>query len=99
MLDMSLSCLDSDRILAYMDDIVVFSKTFEDHIVSIEQLFARLRESGISLKISKCIFGGVKANFLGFELSHTGIKPQTHLTEVIESYKRLPLQNKSYVSF
>lgn len=88
MIDMSLSGLDSDRILAYMDDIVVFSKTFEDHVVSIEQLFARLRESGISLKLSKCIFASDKVDFLGFELSRTGIKPQTRLTESIESYKR-----------
>ena len=85
---MSLSGLDSDRILAYMDDIVEFSKTFEDHIVNIEQLFARLRESGISLKLSKCIFASDKVDFLGFELSRTGIKPQIRLTEAIESYKR-----------
>ena len=88
MIDMSLSGLNSDRILAYMDDIEVFSKTFEDHIVSIEQLFARLRESDISLKLSKCIFASDKVDFLGFELSRTGIKPQNRLTEAIESYKR-----------
>ena len=87
MIDMSLSGLDYDRILAHMDDIVVFSKTFEDHIVNIEQLFARLRESGISLKLSKCIFASEKVDFLGFELSRTGIKPQTRLTEAIDSYK------------
>ena len=56
MTDMSLSGLGSDRILAYMDDIVGFSKTFEDHIVNIEQLFARLRESGISLKLFQMHF-------------------------------------------
>eukprot|EP00112_Aurelia_sp_Birch-Aquarium-sp1_P010237 Seg2195.9 transcript_id=Seg2195.9/GoldUCD/mRNA.D3Y31 product="Retrovirus-related Pol polyprotein from transposon 17.6" pseudo=true protein_id=Seg2195.9/GoldUCD/D3Y31 len=64
---MSLSGLDSDRILAYMDDIVVFSKTFEDHV---------------------CIFASDKVDFLGFELSRTGIKPQTRLTESTKSYKR-----------
>ena len=54
--DLSLSGLNSEKILAYTDDIVVFSKTFDDHVADIAQLFGRLRESGISLKLSKCIF-------------------------------------------
>ena len=64
MIDMSLSGLNSDRILAYMDDIVVFSKTFDDHVASIAQLFGRLRASGILLKLSKCIFASNKVDFL-----------------------------------
>ena len=44
---MSLSGLNSERILAHMDVIVVFRKTFDDHVASIAQLFGRLRKSGI----------------------------------------------------
>ena len=84
---MSLSVLNLERILAYVDDTVVFSKTFDDHKTSIKQLFARLRESGISLKLSKCIFAGNKMDFLGFQLFSHGIKPQPRLTEAIDLYK------------
>ena len=88
MVDMSLSGLNSERILAYMDDIVEFSKAVDDHVASIAKHFGRLRESGISLKLSKCIFASSKVEFLGFELSGYGIKPQPRLTEAIELYKR-----------
>ena len=71
-----------------MDDTVVFSKTFDDHITSIKQLFTQLRESGISLKLSKCIFASNKVDFLGFELSSHSIKPQPHVTEAIDLYKQ-----------
>ena len=88
MMDMCLSGLRTDRILAYMDDIIVFNKTFEDHLLSLRSLFERLRTGNISLKASKCEVGYSKVNFLGYELSSEGIRPQERLTEAINSFKR-----------
>ena len=76
LIDITLSGLPSDRILAYMDDIVIFSRSFREHFTDIEQIFNRLRDSGISLKLSKCVFASTKVDFLGFELSKEGIRPQ-----------------------
>ena len=87
MIDITLSALQSARILAYMDDIVIFSKTFEEHLENLEQIFNRLRSSGISLKLSKCVFASEKVNFRGFSLSREGIKPQSRLTESIEQFQ------------
>ena len=86
MMDITLSGLPSDRVLAYMDDIVIFSGNFQEHLHNLEQVFQRLQSSGISLKLSKCVFACNKVNFLGFELSKGGIKPQARLT--IDNYKR-----------
>eukprot|EP00794_Sanderia_malayensis_P010295 gene10295-11356_t len=86
-MDITLAGLASDRILAYMDDVVVFSRTFNEHLVNLEKIFNRLRTSGISLKLSKCLFASDKVDFLGFELSREGIKPQARLTTAIQSYK------------
>ena len=80
MMDITLAGLASDRILAYMDDVVIFSKTFAEHLVDIERIFHRLRSSGILLKLSKCLFASDKVDFLGFELSRQGIKPRSRLT-------------------
>jgi len=88
MIDITLSGLPLDCVLAYMDDIVVFSKDFQEHLLNLEQVFQRLKLSGISLKLSKCVFARKKVDFLGFELSNEGIKPQAHLTEAIDQYKR-----------
>ena len=85
-MDITLSGLASDRILGYMDDIVIFSPSFKEHLADIEQVFHRLQSSGISLKISN--FARHKVDFLGFELSKKGIQPQTRLTDdAILSYE------------
>ena len=88
MMDVSLSGLPAERILAYMDDIVIFSKTFEEHLQSIETVFERMQESKIALKLSKCIFASHKVDFLGFELSNSGIRPQSRLTEAISKFEQ-----------
>ena len=42
--------------IAYIDDVIIFSKTFEEHLEHIETVFSRLREAGLKLKMSKCDF-------------------------------------------
>ncbi len=96
LIDITLTGLPSDRVLAYMDDIVVFSKSFEEHLEGLEQIFLRLQSSGISLKLSKCLFACERVNFLGFTLSSEGIKPQSRLTEAIEQFQR-PSTKKGFL--
>ena len=69
-----------------MDDIVLFSESFEKHFQDIQSVFERLRQSNISLKATKCVFASDKVDFLGYKLSHAGIKPQKRLTEPISSF-------------
>ena len=88
MIDITLAGLPSDRVLAYMDDIVVFSTNFQGHLLNLEQVFQRLQSSGFSLKLSKCVCASKKVDFIGFELSNEGIKPQVRLTEAIDQCKR-----------
>ena len=98
MIDICLSGLPPNRILAYMDDIVVFSKTFSEHLKHLEQVFHRLQHSGISLKLSKCVFASEKVDFLGFELSTIGIRPQSRLTDAIRAFS-WPSTRKELKSF
>ena len=86
MIDINLAGLPSDRIRAYMDDIVVFSKTFSEDLKSLEQVFQRLCFSGVSLKLSKCIFASQTVDFLWFDLSQSGIKPQSCLTYAVFNF-------------
>ena len=62
MIDMCLAGLPPDRILAYMDDVVIFNTTFEEHLQDIESVYKRLRAANISLKASKCIFAAGKVD-------------------------------------
>ena len=51
--------------LAYMDDIVVFSKTADQHLSTIRNVLQKLESAGIKLKIQKCKFFANNIKFLG----------------------------------
>ena len=51
-----LSGLEHRIVCVYVDDIIVYSKTFGKHIEDLEEVFARLDEVGLSLKATKCRF-------------------------------------------
>ena len=94
MMDETFPGLPNDCILAYIDDIVIFNETFEDHLADIRHLFSRLQCSRISLKLSKCIFASDSVDFLGLELSRNGIKPQTRLIDAIRSHQQPSTRKK-----
>ena len=62
-------------VLCYIDDIVVFSSTFEMHMQQLAEVFQRLREAGLKLSPSKCSFAKRQIKYLGHILSKAGILP------------------------
>ena len=73
-------------LLVYMDDIIIFSSTFDEHIVHLEQVFKRLAEFNLTLKPSKCKFASEKVLYLGHVISEKGIEVNPSKVEVIESF-------------
>jgi len=61
-------------ILIYVDDIIVFSKTFEEHLIHLECVFQKIKEAGLTLKPSKCRFAAKKVTYLGHIFSKDGIE-------------------------
>ena len=55
-MDIVLSGLNWDICLVYMDDIIILSKTFEEHLVYLETIFNRLKSYNLHVKLSKCKF-------------------------------------------
>ena len=88
MMDMCLSGAPPTRIWAYMDDIIIFTKSFADHVSTIEVVLNRFREMGVSLKAGECQFAAKQIEFLGFHLSDNGIRPQKRLTKAIELFDK-----------
>ena len=76
-------------ILAYVDDIIAFSKNELEHKQHVLQLFQRLNEFGISINVSKCEFDKHQIVFLGHLISHDGIKPLPDKVEAIQKYPLL----------
>ena len=61
-----------NSIMIYLDDIVVFSKSEEEHVIALKEVFTRLRKYGLRLKASKCCFGQKQVKLLGFIISEKG---------------------------
>ena len=61
--------------LVFLDDIIVLSSTFEQHLERLEAVFQRLRWANLKLKPSKCKLFQLKVKFLGSLVSERGIDP------------------------
>ena len=53
----------------YLDDILVVSSNFQEHLIHVEQVLKHLHEAGLKLKPAKCAFAQKQINYLGFTLS------------------------------
>ena len=63
----------SDFATNYLDDIIVFSRTAEDHMEHLERNFAALQMADLKIKVSKCEFFKKHASYLEFLIGETGI--------------------------
>ncbi|KAK4520564.1 uncharacterized protein ATC70_006441 [Mucor velutinosus] len=59
--------------IAYQDDTILFSDTFDNHVLQLRKLLTRLREANLTINIEKCQFGLNQINFLGFIVSDQGV--------------------------
>ena len=64
---------DFNFTIAYLDDIIIFSKTPQEHLSHIRKAFKKLRSARLSMKMSKCYFFSKEIQYLGHILSATGI--------------------------
>ena len=69
--------------MAYLDDIIIYSSTPEEHLEHIRTVFEKLRDAKLSMKLSKCHFFTKEIQYLGHILGKEGIKPVPAKTEAI----------------
>jgi hypothetical protein len=62
------------NIFTYVDDIVVASKSKEDHLADLAETFTNMRDARLRLNPEKCVFGILQGKILGYLVSHRGIK-------------------------
>ena len=55
--------------LIYLDDVIIFSTTFKEHLDRLEAVFTRLQENNLKLKASKCEFFKSQVTYLGHVVS------------------------------
>ena len=75
---------DFNFAIAYLDDIIIFSKTLQEHLSHIRKVFKKLWSAKLSMKMSKCNFVCKEIQYLGHILSATGIQPLQSKTHAIQ---------------
>eukprot|EP00117_Sycon_ciliatum_P034902 scpid20142/ scgid26552/ Retrovirus-related Pol polyprotein from transposon 17.6; Protease; Reverse transcriptase; Endonuclease len=73
--------------LVYLDDIIVFSKTFDEHLERLEAVFQRLLEAGLRLKPSKCHLLRTEVNFLGHVVTKDGVRTDPDKIETVSEWR------------
>ena len=78
-----------DFVLVYLDDILIFSETLQEHIKHIKTALEKLRTAKLYARLHKCAFFQKKVEYLGFDVSSQGIQPSPEKVRTIVEWPRL----------
>jgi len=102
-MDLALNGLNFYICLVYLDDIIVYSITIEEHLVKLRKLFDRLRTANLKLKPSKCHLLLAEIKFLGHVVSAEGVSTDPSKIEAVRDWPEitaplhaLTLKNKKF---
>ncbi|GFX16203.1 retrovirus-related Pol polyprotein from transposon 297 [Trichonephila clavipes] len=83
-------------VMVYMDDVIITSLSFNEHIDHLNQVFTLLRDAGLTLNKDKCHFARDKLKYLGLIISKEGIETDNSKVRAIAEMK--PPKNNRKVS-
>ena len=82
-----------DRVcLAYLDDILVYGRTFKESVKNLKMVLRRLKSKGVKLRVDKCEFCRTEVRYLGRLVSEHGYRPDPADNEALEKF-RVPPRN------
>jgi transposase InsO family protein len=85
-------------VVVYLDDIIIYSKTFEDHLKHLAEVFSLLKDAGMRLNRTKCEFFKKEIEYLGYIISREGITPNNKKIDCVKNYPE-PKNPKELGSF
>jgi hypothetical protein len=74
--------------LCYLDDILIYGKTWEEHNSRLEKVLTALVQAGLTLNPKKCVFGARSVKFLGHIVDVNGLQPNPKKVEAIRDFPR-----------
>jgi hypothetical protein len=73
-------------VVLFLDDIIVYSSSFNDHMVPLDKNFTALRDAGLKLNPSKCAFGVNRVTYLGHVISKNGIEVDPDKVQAVRDF-------------
>ena len=86
LMDTLLKGLQGVILFVYLDDIVIYSNSLQEHERKIKLLFERLRSANLKLQIDKCEFLKRRVNYLGHMLSEDGLSPDPKKIDAVKEF-------------
>ncbi|XP_063809856.1 uncharacterized protein LOC135028570 [Pseudophryne corroboree] len=75
-----------EMVLLYLDDVIIYSRSYEEHLQHLDEVFAQLTKCGLKLKPSKCHLLKPKVQYLGHIVSAEGVKPEPEKIRVVRDW-------------
>ncbi|KAK3539704.1 hypothetical protein QTP70_012035 [Hemibagrus guttatus] len=73
-------------VIAYIDDILVYSASMEEHVIQVREVLARLQQHHLYVKLEKCEFHRSQVTFLGYVISHQGVEMDTVKVQAVTEW-------------
>ena len=82
----------------YVDDVIIHSRTWEEHLKSLKEVFNRFKTAGLTIKPSKCEFGKQEIEFIGHKIVDGKVTPlNDNVKKIVDSER--PKTKKEVQSF
>lgn len=93
-----LSDLINEACLVYLDDIIIFSTSLQEHLTNIKKVFDRLRQCNLKIQLDKSHFLSKEVAYLGHIVTPEGVKPNPDKIKAIKEYP-IPRTTKQIKGF
>ena len=86
LMDFVLTGLHWSQCLVYLDDVIVFGRSFEEHQERLKTVLSRLKSAGLALKLSKCHWAKSEVKYLGHIINSRGVSPDPAKIEAVKNF-------------
>ncbi len=80
---------------AYLDDVVIYSGSWQEHLQNLADILKRIQEAGLTINTTKCSWAQTEVRYLGYLLGNEQITPQVEKLKAIQNIN--PPQTKKQV--
>jgi len=98
LMDLVLKDLMGTELWTFIDDVIIYSDTVEEHAKRLANVFERFRRANLQLQPEKCVFVKDKVTYLGFELSYRGTEASPDKVKAVQNFP-IPRSVKDVRSF
>jgi hypothetical protein len=82
------------NVWVYIDDVIISTSSHEAHIATLRDLLSRFRKYGLKCRVEKMQLGAAEVNFLGYNITHSGIRAGLAKVIAIKQWKQLTSQKE-----